>query len=498
MAQVNKQLWSACLNNPKKIRPMIKIKRNRDNVDIFAFLTKFHTRNRMRIDRLTSNPEAWLFDIPSEAAISIVLKAYKPFADTETAGLMFKALCICMSTPDSMHAFITLYADMLTSIAIKDGLSAACASPRSHTIPFQFSRVVEACIETIDGDAYWQCVSICCHDKRTDLVRRLISTCSEPSNHDSQAAGLIICMDYCSNNSDTETARMILDRHGESACRALFSSYSQGLDILKIVFAEYQQLLTRNAIEIGLSTVALYWSPSSGGDPVRMHMYIDHMENPDNKESFDQDFLLRLYTDTFDKAVAESWPEITDVLLKRCGHMLHFRSGHRIAITHSRYFIEVKTLLMAFYGCRVYYGDYPKKSRIDIFPTQQYESEMTVTNFLSACSNRDLVMVRTCVDTFECLKWPGLLPNACIRALHTAIANSADDVVEILLSKRMSILRFEKGIKAKIDAPLKAESKEEKATRRTADKRIKELLQEAYGSRLTITASSWAVKAETS
>ena len=205
MAQVNKQLWSACLNNPKKIRPMIKIKRNRDSVDICAFLTKFHTRNKMRIDRLTSNPEAWLFDVPSEAAISIVLKAYKPFADAEIAGLMFKALCANLSTPDSMHAFVTLYADMLTSSAIKDGLAIVRSNLETHTIPFQFSRVVEACIETIDRDAYWECIMVCCYDKRADLVKRLISTCPDP-----QTTDLDVCMGYCSNNNDTDTARLIL------------------------------------------------------------------------------------------------------------------------------------------------------------------------------------------------------------------------------------------------------------------------------------------------
>ena len=137
----------------------------------------------------------------------------------------------------------------------------------------------------------------------------------------------------------------------------------------------------------------------------------------------------------------------------------------------------------------------------------EYANLLTIpdvtSGFRSACSNRHPDLINMYVDFFGKIKGSHIdaLQESCRGALKAAVAYGADEVVELLLDRCMHMLRFGDGIRAGFDdprgslAPVKVESEKDKAERHAADKRIREMLRVAYGSRLTITASVWILEA---
>lgn len=321
----NNLLWAVCLNEPVAIQSTIYNKSKRDCIDICAFLDNFHNCNRNQ----TLNANAMPRCVPSESAIATVLHTYRPFADAQETGKMFQTLCKNMSTPDSLKAFIKLYASKLTSPAIKNGLNASYNYRSQNGSPYQFSEIVEACIEKVDSDAYWECIIACCYDNRIDLVERLIGMhdCPSPSDID-----LGISLQYCSWYSDTDTARLMLNKYGERACKILLMrcGYARELEIPMMVSAEYGHFLTADVVTTGFN------SACENRDSDVVSLYIDHFEILESKGDIDANILRDYYIDAFVEAVSKSKLDIVEVLLKQCMHKLWFDSGYSITLYEFR------------------------------------------------------------------------------------------------------------------------------------------------------------------
>lgn len=352
MDQLNNPLWDACLTGDSK-QISASIQEHHKHTDMCSLLDKFHDSNRERKKQLKHDPNSQVLDIPTESAIALALKEHKPFANNKSIHSMFLRLCNNLSSPDSMRTFIELYADKLTSGTIKDGLDEAYTNWRClDKVPFQFSEVVDACIENVKSDAYWKCIIICCHDERPDLVKRLMSMddCPVPLVIDSR-----VCLQYCSQYGDVDTARLILNMCGERDCESLLVSCANALniEIPEAVFSEYDDILTPKV------TMAGFKSACFNNDPEVIQMYIDRFEVLEDRQEIDTDSLRDCYSNALNTAVSNNRVGIVEVLLERCMHMLSFESGNVFeifkygSVANMRNGEEILKLLQASYSLRV-------------------------------------------------------------------------------------------------------------------------------------------------
>lgn len=310
----NEQLWRACIDNPDMIS--IIIKDCHGAIDIHRFFYDFNA-HRVQSER---NPSIKAF---SNEAITLVLEAYLPLASTHTAKRIFKILCRDPGNPDLVWAFIKLLGSQLTAEVMGVGLDAALSVHRRHGLKSHFPDIIEKHMGLIDQQSYWTAICICCQDRRSDLVGRLIDTYGYLPNKE-RYNQLRVCVQYCCVNEDMQTIRLLLGKYGEIICEPLIirCSHTKSVSILKTVFTEYKHLLTTEAIIAGFDSACKITAA------IVIQVYVDQFDCFSDS-CFDPEAVQLCCSAGLDEAIKVSAVEVVDILLDRCLSFLQFESGHK-------------------------------------------------------------------------------------------------------------------------------------------------------------------------
>lgn len=261
--------------------------------------------------------------VPSNSAITIVLEAYLPLADTDTAKKIFSILCRDVGNPDLVRAFIKLSGSKLTSDVMSVGLDAVLSAPRQQLIQSRFSDIIEEHIDKIDQQSYWAAINICCQDQRSDLVEKLIELYGCPPDKQ-RPDQLQVCAQFCCVNEDMQMIKVLISKYEEIICEHLLTrcTYLKSLSVLKTLLDGYEHLLTTKAIIAGFDSACKTTAAAV------IKVYLDYFDLFSDSR-FDAKAIGLSCRAGLDDAIMASATKVVDVLLNRCLSFLQFESGHK-------------------------------------------------------------------------------------------------------------------------------------------------------------------------
>lgn len=342
---------ACCSNDTEQIGALVS--EHHAGIDVCIILTCLQNANRQREREPTETHR----DLIEESSVELVLRNFQPYANAKWIDDIFSHICYQQTPISIVCTFLELYACELTVETVCRNL---CSKVIGATT---IASIIEACMEKLTPDAYWVGFRACCQEQRTELLEKMIGhyhyVALGPAYDATDVLGM--SLEVCCESNDTKTIRLILKEYDTKACQWIpfICSLVAKPDILQMIFDDYLELLTLNAVKAGFDVAC------SSQKIEMIGMYISNSKKFSQvpvscaRERFNQipDFispcLQEWYIQAIDDAVRFDCSDVVEVLLASCQDLLKFGSSHIFTYRGAKPSEELVRVLRAAYGSRL-------------------------------------------------------------------------------------------------------------------------------------------------